>query len=501
MRARTEFRCAALWMAMVALTLVGCAGGSSLPAPPVAPTAVPAGVDTVAAQHADSLADVSFVDAPAEDEALSLQEGARLIVEQTDSIWLIMAALSDSGRAVTEADSMEATGAATEGGLALVELDSLLRQSDLDVEALGKRTAELLDSAEIALERSFQLNPFDTRTRTWLAQVYGLQARRLGQAESYHRAIDELEKLLWLTPDQHTAYAMLANNYFYASEWDGAALNYQHAERVYLETFDLVVDAAPVLDSAVVFSYIQAQGDMHVQRFDATGAREAYERALPFASSTADSVYIAGELEWMAWDDMNIRSAVARDSLLALEQRGELDDARRGYERLLTGLTAQSAIDETDWRLAIVDYNVGNTEEAAERLRALVARTPVDARGVPLDPAYAQYFADYGTLCMNLGRTFRVEQRDRRTALKFFTQATMVKWSGQALAHFEVARLVQGNVAASLESATAALHGESSLSDDQRLDLYRLLMELSRRSGDFDKARVYRDAYRELRGG
>ena len=113
---------------------------------------------------------------------------------------------------------------------------------------------------------------------------------------------------------------------------------------------------------------------------------------------------------------------------------------------------------------------------------------------------YERYFDDYGTLTVNMGRSARVDARDSRTALKYFTQATELSWSGQAVAHYEVARLVQGNVEAALQSANQALAGEDALSTEQRLELYRLLMELHRRTGDFDEARRFRDAYRALRG-
>ncbi len=220
--------------AAAALIVAACGGGAGSANVPVVapPTVVPSGVDSTVAEAADSLADASFVDAAQADQALALQEEARLIVEHTDSMWEAMAALLDSGRAVSVGDSLAATAAATEGGLALVRLDSLLRSGNADMQALAAQTGRLLDSAEVSLERSFGLNPFDNRTRVWLAQVYGLQARRLGQVEAYDRAIDELQKLVLLTPDQHTVWAMLANNYFYVGEWDGAALNYEKAEEV-----------------------------------------------------------------------------------------------------------------------------------------------------------------------------------------------------------------------------------------------------------------------------
>lgn len=491
-----------VWLLAGALLASGCgSGSSSTPLPPAPTRPVPAGVDSTTAITVDSIADASFVTEEEEGTAFQLQEEARLIVQRTDSMWQVMADLIEASEAVSESDSLAARDEATQGGVALVQLDSLIRASDLDQETLARESALLLDSAEVALERSFQLNPFDTRSRVWLAQVYELQARRLGRSEQYQRAIDELEKLALLTPDQHGVYAMLANNYFYVENWDGAALNYQKAEEVYLQTYDLVVDDQQPLDSATVYAYVQAQGDMHVQRMDALRATTAYERAIDFAPTAADSAYVRGELEWMAWDDRNLRSAFARDSLLSLEQSGDLEGARRGYMALLPTLSAQSAIDETDWRLGIVDYNLGNNEDAANRLQALVARTATGPNGVPSEEAYRRYFDDFGTLLVNLGRSFRVEQRDRRTALKYFAQAATFPWSGRAVAHLESALLLQGNVEAALESANLAIEGEATLNEQQRGDLYRLLMELHRRTGDFDAARRYRDAYRQLRGG
>ena len=106
-----------------------------------------------------------------------------------------------------------------------------------------------------------------------------------------------------------------------------------------------------------------------------------------------------------------------------------------------------------------------------------------------------------GTLCMNLGLEQTRDRRDPRTALMYYAQATRFGWSGRALAHYEMARLLQANVEAALESAGAALREEASLTAPQKAELYRLLMELHRRTGDFDQARTFRDAYRSITSG
>jgi tetratricopeptide (TPR) repeat protein len=200
----------------------------------------------------------------------------------------------------------------------------------------------------------------------------------------------------------------------------------------------------------------------------------------------------------MAWDDMNLASAVARDSLAALEERGDSEGAREGYRLLLTTLSSQRAVNEIDWRLAIVDYNLGEAEAAVTRLQALVARTGGDEAEGIADSTHVRYRNDYGTLCLNLGRDFLYERKDNRTALKYFEQAARVAWSGQPVAYLEIASLVQGNVELALENASRALAGEADFTIEQRKDLYRLLMGLYRRSGNYDQARQFRDAYRSL---
>ncbi len=494
---RPRAAAAASFLVAVAAGCTGSAPASSVELAP-APAPVPAGVDGMVAAYADSLARTSFVDLTSQEEATVRRQEGRALVDESDSLWRSLTATIDTPTTISEADSVAAAEAASTGGQALVELDRLLREGDDDTAALAARTAVLLDSAEHALETAHRLNPFDTRSQLWLSRVYELQARRLGQANAYALAIDELEKLSRLTPDDHTVFAMLANNYFHLEDWSSAATDYQRAEDVYLATYDLVVDTIPKLDSALIYSYARARADMRVRLLDAGGAVSAYSRALAYATTEADSVYIDGELAWIAWDDMNIAASVARDSLAALEEAGDLTTARRGYQLLLPALTAVAAINEVDWRLAIVDYNMGNGEAAAARLHLLVERIATDSTGRPVDAADGRYLDDYGAVCLNLARTLLHDQRDNRTALKYYEQATRIEWEGRAVAHLETATLLQTNVPAALDHATHALAREAELSVDQRKTLYRSLMDLYRRFGDFDRARAFRDRYRTL---
>ena len=82
----------------------------------------------------------------------------------------------------------------------------------------------------------------------------------------------------------HNSYAMLANNYYEVGAWGQAAEYYLRAEEIYRNTHDLVVDSDSELDSAILFSYVRAQADMHLRRLDAPSASAA--RAKPQATAS-----------------------------------------------------------------------------------------------------------------------------------------------------------------------------------------------------------------------
>ncbi|MFN0098430.1 MAG: hypothetical protein ACKVS7_07140 [Gemmatimonadaceae bacterium] len=505
-RIAARARRTALTLLAVVAPLAAC--GAPRPVVVTAPTpvaavapVVPAGVDSAIAVRADSVAAASFVEVPAQERAAAKWDTGRVLLERGDSLWQAFERLHSGDTSVSTDAAAQARTANAAGGRALVALDQALRSREADSTALAVRTARLLDSAQVALEAAFTLNPFDARNRLWLARVYELQARRLGQASAFERAIAELEKLAALTPDEHAVFAMLANDHYQLGQWAAAAKRYADAERIHLATWDLREGGTASPDSALLYSYVRAQGDMHVRTRDAVQARAAFERSLSTARTADDTSYVRGELDWIAWDDGRIASSVARDSLADLVRSGKLADARAGYAELRRMVTTPRAVDEVDWRLAIVEYELGEGAAAATRLHALAKRLRTDSTGSPVDSAARRYLDDYGTLLLNLGRVALRERRDNKTALQYFEQAATITWRGRAVAFLEIATLLRGNVPLALARAERALALEESLVPEQRRALYRILMDLHRRAGDFERARLFRDRLGAPQGG
>ena len=486
---------------LIAFGLTGCSGSRSAYNGPGAlgmeALFIPAGVDSSVAAYADSLARVSFVSIEAQEQAATRRDSAVVFVDAGDSLWMYLEMTRDSGT-VSEDLAEAALRAANQAAVPLNEFIQLTQATEIDSLTLLRRQEVLLNEAQDALEEAIQLNPYDLQTSSVLARVYTAQAQRLGQNNAYHEAVDVLEKLTRLRPDQHTLFVALGNNYYQLKQWDNASINYQRAEAVYLATYDLVAENPPSApDSSLLFQYVTRQADVHIYQRDASAAIAAFQRAETLASSQEEMDFVTGELDWISWDNGNVRSSLARDSLITLEQAGQLPEAESGFVNLRQQLSRPEAIDEVEWRLSTVQYRLGKGAEAAERMLSLIQRLP-DPNSASVDSTLIPYFDTFGTICFNQAMLFLGERRDNRTALKYLQQAVQFPWKDRPRAHLEAAKLLRSNVNIALEHGQSALEEQDQLSAPEQKELFGLMATLYRTTGNFEEARKYLQQYRAM---
>lgn len=493
---------------MLGVALIGCGSSATVSTTPATPSPaptttartvfVPPGVDSSAAYHADSLAEESFVSLDQQEEAAARAEEGRALTGVSDTLWQYLEMSSDTSQSVSQERANDAVRAFNRGAQALVEYQEITQAAELDSTQLVQMQARLLDRAQQAFEEAIQLNPYDDPTRSALAQVYTLQAQRLGRQAAYQRSIDILEKLTRLRQDQPGLFSALANNYYETEQWGQAAANYGKAREAYVSAVELSLEGGAQLDSTRMYNYATAEADAHVYDRDPAAALQTYELAQQYATIDEQQQFVQGEIAWVNWDDGNIDASFARDSLASLAGQGQHAAAAQGFRALKPQLRTPSARDEIDWRLAQAEYQNDKQDQAASRLQALVQRTETDSTGVPADSTYQRYFDDYVTICYNLGQRYRNEERDLRTALKYFEQATRVASSRRALAALEAGKLLRNNVRRSVEYLEMALEEREALSVDDQRDLYRQLVDRHRRLGNRQEALTYRDRFRAL---
>lgn len=462
---------------------------------------IPSGVDSSIAEMANLLADSSFVSWEDETTSDALKSEGTTFRSQSDSLWAILELAQDTADLVMNIDSTQFISAFNEGAEYYIELQRISSLANPGSEQIALY-ASLVDQAILSFEKALTFNPFDAQTRVLLAQLYSVKAGRLNQEENFEKSIALLEKLSRLEKGDHVIFGVLAENYFVLNRYEESALNYRKAANVLLESGKLTElyyreGTYTLQDSVDVFTYFYYEGQSYLQRLDEIKSKEAFVKGYEFASSEEYKEIIQGEITFIDWDSGNIRASFARDSLMKLSNAGQPSNALEGYRELVPTLRSQRATDEIDWRIAILEYELGNTLLSAELLQTLNARIELQGDGSAKDSTYQQYLEDYGIITFNIGQE-NLNQRKRRLALTYLLQSGEIHWEYRGRAWLRVANLLQNNIPESLKYAHMAEEEFQNLEPDEQKSLLELFINLYRRNGDMNKAREYYAKWIEL---
>ncbi|MEX0686878.1 MAG: hypothetical protein WD267_04805 [Balneolales bacterium] len=465
---------------------------------------VPAGVDTIIAVLADSIAGQSFVSADREKHADMLKARAQSLVNKSDSLWQYLTLEQDNNYTISEDDSIKAIEAYNDGANAFIRSQEITaKSSNSNVDQFAQQN-ELLDQAQKAFEEALTFNPFDVETKYGLSLVYQKKAIRLTDNKEYEKAIDILERLAQVEKGEDAIFARLGESYYALHLWADASENFQKAERVFKD--NLYLDPTKTNpgeltreDSVILFNYIFFRGDSQTNMYLADQALNTFAEA----KSIAPTPELQGEAQYMInyihWDDGNIAGRMARDSINTLRAQGHLEKAEEEYIKLLDRLKTQKAKDEIHWRTALTHYEMGKDDEAADRLMKLVNRTETRLRdGTPVDSTYNQYFEDYGIISYNIGMQYLKEERNRLVALKYFKQVSTFPWSNRAKTNLEISKIINNNIPEAIQHAEKALTEVNRLNKDDEKELYRRLSDLNRRHGNMEAARKYIQKWRDV---
>jgi len=480
--------------------LVGCSSnmrvarnGSALLVPP--------GVDSTIAVQADSIADQLFVSLDREGKADQLKLAGKSRTSQSDTLWKYLSAQPDPTLGVRGRDSTQAIEAFNAGARNLQELATLKQGSGSPVEV--ERMKRLLLEAKANFERAVVLNPFDLEIKSWLARVYQTLAVRLLDDKNYVKAAKVLERLVRIERGEHSLYARLGEAYYAMNRWELANQNFAMAEAVMRETagldFDLNQDKQQ-LQPTTLYYYTYYQADTEIKMHESKRGLATLKRALEYATSEKERTDIKNYVNWINWDNGNIMAVEMRDKLLALQDKEDYRGAAAGFEKLIPALRTQPAIDETRWRLAVLEFQFLNRRgRGIERLAQVVKTTAKDSHGAPADSTYQQYFDSYGVMCHNLG--LESVKKNRKVAFTYFQQAVAVPWENRAKSFLELAKLSRNKPSAVINTCRQALDDSDKLDSTEQMQAYQLMVEALKRSGKFKEARTYYAQWMALRNG
>jgi Flp pilus assembly protein TadD len=458
---------------------------------------VPAGVDSSVAAAADSLADNLFVSIDRETRAETHKRLGKRSTVQSDTLWKYLASELDPSFKVSQNDSIRAIEAFNAGAKNLQELAQLEQSSEKNSspEFFKMRVQSLLEDARKSFERALVLNPFDLETKSWLARVYQSLAMRFLDDNNHKMAIKILENLTRLEQGEHGLFARLAEGYYALEDWDAANYHFAQAEAVLRNTAGLDFSSASdvehaTLDTSALFYYIYYQGDTEIKMHNAQRGVQSLQRALAYASSEKERADIQSYLDWINWDDGNVEAVERRDQYLALQEQGKYREAAAGFLKLIPQLRTRRAIDETVWRLAVLEFQyLDRKNEGIDRLKHVVHLASKNQDGAPIDTTYKKYFNSYGIMCHNLG--LENFNKNRKFAFTYFQQAAAIDWESRAKSYLEMAKLSRNNPKVVMENCRSALAAIEQLDHNERLQAYQLMVEALKRTGQFDQARSY----------
>ncbi|MFQ5602577.1 MAG: tetratricopeptide repeat protein [bacterium] len=487
-----------IWKGVIAfLVFTGCAGNFSTAKKGKSRLMVPAGVDSSVAIKADSLSRNLFVSLNRENRADNYKALGAQNTSRSDTLWKYLSNKLDPSIKISVQDSLAAIRAFNKGALNLQKFAKMQQSSkpSQSLELFKLETLKLLQNARKYFEQALILNPFDLETKSWLARVYQSLAARFLDDDNHARAIKILENLLHIEKGEHALYGRLAESHYALKHWQAAHFHFQKAESVLRETAgldfthsDYTQDVA--LDTAALFYYVYYQGDTEIKMHLAARGTKSLQRALTYASSQQERDDILSYIEWINWDDGNVEAVELRDKYLALQEKKEYGQAAKGLLRLIPKLKTRRAIDEIVWRLAVLEYQFLQRQDAAmERLKQVVKLASKDQNGAPLDSTYQKYFDSYGIMCHNSG--LENYTKNRKFAFMYFQQAVAIDWRSRAKSHLEIAKLSRNNPRAVIENCQQALKALKQLDPNEKLQVYQLMVEALKRTGQFDQARTY----------
>ncbi|MBN2009614.1 hypothetical protein JW960_09755 [candidate division KSB1 bacterium] len=440
----------------------------------------PAGVDSLVAVQADSITAFLFTDEKSKIKAAQWFTKAKLRLAEAESLFVNWQSISDS----------------------------LLNQSDKDSprNKLHQSMLKSIISAENAANRSIEYNPFDYNTRSLIAQAYFFHGQITGTDFYYKRSKEILKSIIQQEKGEHSLYFRLGESCYQLNDWNCAYENYKLAENVLLSTTFAEKygngnghSSKNSVDHHAQFRYVSHQAIARARQYDNKNALILFKRAATMAVTATDSELVDNYIDWIQWDGGNIVTAEKKNHLMVLLKEKRYREARDGFEQLINELETQTAKDEINWRIALIEYEYLNQKEkACDRMHEIVRHiSSVNMKNLPADSEYRQYASDAGAMFYKLGFDYK-KLSQYKNAYRCFSTASDIEWYGKSKSLLELAKLSIHDATQTLDIVNEILKDDNDLNGQELLQVYTLKLNALKRFGR-ERLTEIQETYRQIK--
>ena len=492
--------------------LCGCAAHKKMQVVQPAETEPsPAGIDSVTISIADSIFSLASITETEAEQADKIFKQAIELKSLIDTVWFIKEKTKLSGH-----DSTKALLAVSESEQYLkinpeeykVLKKMMKKQGKLTDAVLEKIAEDMIYQTIFVFETAIRKNKFRIDYKRQFSQFLKESFVKLKERALLERAALELEKAVENLKNNRVLFSDLGAIYWDLAQWQNAYDNYEFAKNVLIKRaifglpnpvkyFDRL-EEVPV-DTNRLVGYLYRQAQSKIKLYEAQPALSLLREAIDLTPLTKNKEAYESIVEWINWDDGNIRAVEIRDradSLWHVKERHK--QAKDTYVALLSELWTKRTKHQIGWNISTLDFHhLNNKDEGIARMMGIIKESETDSlTGAPVDSAYKKYFDAYGVMCFLQGSQYISENLNY--AYIYFNQAANVPYNGRAKAFLQLADMTKSDAAETIRFCEKSMNYMDQLDEQSQNVLYQLLYSSYRKMGDFEKSKKWYDLWKGL---
>lgn len=421
------------------------------------------------------------------------------LAEVDTSMWKYLAASDRSQWTITKADSETAIRIHFLNGrkvYAEVEkLNQQIQSKKITLTQVLDDQIRLMEQVQQNFEAGLRLNPFEIYLRNWIAGIYNYLEQLYAAKNMDQPRLQILMNSLCLEKDlkkRSILYSKIAEIYLSHQEWAQARKFFQLSNDMLFEGNEADID------SSRLFRNLYFRGQAELKLYEGEAARQSIIYASMIAPDTKTYQDLMSLLEYINWDDANIRASEQFMNARRLAADKKYAEAEAAYFELSTMVQTERAHQETQYRLAMLQFNnLNKKEDAIDRLWRVVQKCPIDpATGAAADSTGRNYWNAYCRMGLSLANSYL--STNKKLAFTYFYQTSLVESPVRGSAFLSLALLsrnIPENCLSFCDRAAQYIH---QLTPNEQKLLYNIYYDANRRLGHFEEALVWFEKYQEL---